>query len=389
MLESLKRCWFLWGLIGAAILWAVAYGLDPSGLQGNIFFKKGETWFSDFNLIQKYLLEADYYRPADGDWYASNYTALPRLIFAAFPNSVGGGWCFILLSSFLYLASLWVFAGARGLPRWLTVFAGVGTNVFFFTVERCNSIMMAAAAVALFLAWFDSPSRGKRTVAAAMLAFAGVSKVSPALLGILYFRKMQWREIFLCAAFAVLLFFPPFFLPGYGGADGMCQWFVNSKANAEFYLPFGSFGLSPFLSFSSKVLTRFGRAVTPDDLLPVVHLSKAIGLFFVIGSFFEKRLSVRVLLTLAALLVSPGNQHAYCGLYLVPVMFWVSVDLDKWWLKAGTLAMFFAFIVPVAPVARMLELSMNALTMAFAAYFAVVALRDCVKSRKENADEHR
>ena len=382
MRNTVLKYWPFALLVVGAVAWGVGFLLNPTGTQSAMFYKGGKSWFSDFYMIQDFLAEADYYRPQSYSWHDSNYVALIRLLFSAFPYSFIGALAFTVLSFVLYLLAVAQFARNRNLPTSWTLIAAVCTSNFISSVERGNSIVVSAAAVVLFLAWFDCDVKWKRTVAAVALAFAGVSKVSPALLGFLYLPKRQWREIAVCAASAIALFFVPFFIPGCGGWDGIRQWFLNSKANSQYYALYGAYGFPKLFYGIYKVMVALGYNGEARGVAAVRPLSPIFGVSLFAASFFAAKRHVRVFLTLAALLIAPGNQHGYCGLYLVPVMFWIMWEERSLWLSACVVAMFFAFVFPVPVLAAVEGVLQNVLLMVLAAFFAGRSLAAVIDHRR-------
>lgn len=387
----LKKCTYeqilYGGLLLGAILWGVIFLLNSSGVQTAIFYHNGKDLYSDFYMIQDFLREADYYRPFSHPWHDSNYVALVRLYFSAYPYSLTGAVFFTIVSSACYLLSIGLFSKARKLPVIWTLVGVVSSSNFISAQERGNSIIVSAAAVVLFLAWFDSKVRWQRMVAAVALAFAGVSKVSPALLGFLYFKKWQWREMIVCAVAAFLFFFVPFFIPGYGGVDGILQWYQNAKANSEHYALFGAYGFTRIFYGIHDVLVSLGHGGEAKGVVAVRPLSPMFGLCVFVGSFLAAKTYVRVLLTLAALLIIPGNQHSYCGLYLVPVMFWVAHSENKTWLSILVVLMFWAFVAPVPLIAAVMSMVQNLALMGLSCYFVIrTVMEKCALRRSDNGN---
>ena len=375
MKDAIKSYWPYIVIIVGALVWIAGFAHNPAGIQSSMFFKNGTSWFSDFYMIHDFLLEADYYRPQSHPWHDSNYVALGRMLFVLFPYSKCGAIAFTLISCLLYFLATAAFAQSRKLPIAWVIVATACTSTFISTVERGNSIIVSAAAVVLFLAWFDNDVKWKRTLAAVALAFAGVSKVSPALLGFLYFMKWQWREMAICAVAALLLFFVPFFFPGYGGMDGICQWFMNAKANSQYYALFGAYGFPKLMYGVHNVLSTVGIHGEAKGVVAVRPFSQIFGIVVFLVSFFQRKLPVRVFLVVAALLIAPGNQHGYCGLYLVPVMFWLMATERRWWLSLMVPMMFFAFVFPVSIIAAVCGMAQNVLLMFLAAYFGLKSVR--------------
>lgn len=80
----------------------------------------------------------------------------------------------------------------------------------FFTIERANCVILSAACICWFVAFYDNPSKRLRIFACLSLAIAATLKIYPVIFGLLYFEKKQYKEILISALIACFLFFTPF-----------------------------------------------------------------------------------------------------------------------------------------------------------------------------------
>ena len=246
------------------------------------------------------------------------YPPLAMLPLRPFPATDGGALCWAVISAILFMLAMAIPA-----RRCLAALAVVPLSMpFVFNLERANTIWISAACVGVFLSWYDSEDRPKRTVAALALSVAAVFKISPALLGILYFntrRGIAVREISLSAAVGVLLFFGGFlFVPD--GLGGMGAMLSNAATNGGSYGRCTYFGLVP-LWRAVRVLAGQDCSSPWPGLMAVMRISQVIGLgFALVGCIRRDRLLATV-----GMLVAAGNMLYYGMLYLAPVFaFWTA-----------------------------------------------------------------
>ena len=347
-------------LAGAGLLWGVLFACHPKGFAARVFFERGTVFFGDFACVRTC---ADWGYMSDKlAAYDACYPALGAVLARPFPPEAGALFTGVGIALFLL-----AFAVALGRLHddWrrssaLTVLAllGVGfSSIMLHAFEWGNQILYAAAAVALFVAWWDAPSRARRLAAALALAVAAVLKISPALLALLYVLRFvavrddlaERRRVALdFAVFALaglVLFVVPF--AGYGGWAGFCAWFSNAAANAAHYAHKGAWGFVP-LGRTVRILLHQDVSQPWAGLTFERALGVALGLVCLArAEWISRAASVRrgdlLLLLVAALLLIPGNMHVYTGLYLLPVLA-VRIREGMGWFEA---ACWFALLVPI------------------------------------------
>lgn len=354
---SPKRVLFA-SLAAAALAWATlvaASFADRGGsfadAQRELFFRRGVAALNDYYMPWKCAHEG-YAQVVDEVEYAAPdgriltmerldrcypplilglYRTLPYSNFAAAASSFA--WAAVFL---LALAAVARASGAS--PR--DAFAFVATGFFLFALERANPVPLAAAAVAIFLAWHDSPCRKRRLAAAVALALAVALKLSPALLGVLYLRRRDWRQLALSAGLALALVLLPFFLPG--GAEGLSDWFAAALRHGREMAPFSAFGYTPFVR-AVRILEGADWKVGIGGWCLATKLT---GLLFLAGAAVLPRRNDAILWAVTGLLLAPGNMLFYAGLYLVPVCLMRSVDWRRDsrrdWLEAAVWFVLFA-----------------------------------------------
>jgi hypothetical protein len=227
---------------------------------------------------------------------------------------------FMIISVFFFFFSLDVLRKKYNV-RLRTIIILFFTGIFIFSVERGNTILLSASFVNLYLCYYDADKKTHRLAAIISLAFASVIKIYPVVLGLLYFRKRQYKEIALSALITLcLIFFPFLFFKG--GFSNINLLIKNVTGMEQLY---GVLRIFPRFSFEH--LVRFG--------MYFFHFSEKIGNVFtnishiiiIIVSLFSLAISIlikdewyRIILIIFVLVFYPVNSALYCGLYFFPVV---------------------------------------------------------------------
>ena len=338
-------------LLAAEFVWLALASVGRGG-QRELFYDSGRDLFGDFWMPRICL--RDGYVPAEpcnvSGWengtykvsaYDRCYPPLAMLSLRPFPATRGGALCWAAVSAALFMLGMLVPA-RRGLAA-LTVLPL--SMPFLFNLERANTIWISAACVGVFLSWYDSEDRLKRVVAALALSVAAVFKISPALLGVLYFntrRGVEVREMLLCAVMAALLFFGGFlFVPeGFGGLEAML---ANAAANAEVYSRSTAFGLLPIWRALWVMAGQDGPA-SWVGMTAVVRISQVMGFAILLtGCIRRDRL-----LAVGGMLMVAGNMHYYGMLYFAPVFaIWAAGATNSGALRRVEAFLWFVILCPL------------------------------------------
>ena len=258
-----------------------------------------------------------------------------------FPATHGGALCWAMVSAALFMLAMVIPA-----RRCLAVLAVLPLSMpFVFNLERANAVWISAACVGVFLSWYDSEDRWKRVVAALALGVAAAFKISPALLGVLYFntrRGVAVREIMLSAAVGALLFFGGFLfvLEGLGGLGAMLS---NAATNGGSYGRCTDFGLVP-LWRAMRVLVGQDCSAPWPGLMAAMRISQAAGLVLALAGCVRRD---RLLATVG-MLMSAGNMLYYGMLYLAPAFaFWAADGARRASVRRIEAMLWFAVLCPL------------------------------------------
>lgn len=336
-------------LLAAFVVWLLMAILDVGG-QRSLFYREGSELLSDF-WMPRTCLEEGYSSTGEefpvvagvqqSGWqggkmrvlsYDRCYPAAALMPLAAFPATWEGAWIWSILAMAAFLGSLClVMQDCRALI--LSVSMPV-----LYCLERGNLIVLSAAAVGLFLAWYRSVTPWRRMVAALALACAVCLKVSPVLLGVLYLRERDWKGLGWCALFASAAFVVPWlFVPG--GFGALPVMLENAQANAVAYARASEFGLVEVWRTVRVLLHQDCMQAWPGCLV-VSHVSQALGIVAVTTGACRKDVFAVVL----GMLWAAGNMHYYGALYLLPVFL---LEVRDRYLGGLRLLLWFAILCPL------------------------------------------
>lgn len=317
--------WMYLLVVALGLVWGVCFTCAPQGWQSRLFYAQGHELLTDFTMPRSCAGDRAPYRPQDVKIQDACYPALALALVHPFPQSQTGATVFTVLTGLALLAAAGLFVGVRvgreSVP--LAVAATLMSSPFIFNMERGNPIYLAVAGVLVFLAWYDAEARWKREVAAVTLAVAGVLKIVPAVFGLLYFERRQWRDMAVCASAAAVLFLVPFIWYG-GWNDGVVQWFLNAAENARYYMSRTMWGAIPV-----HRAVRMAQHLPITDGWPGVWISRMVSIAMAVGCLvlsFRRGLpkSVVVLLLAASVMMGSVNMAYYTGMLLLPAFLWMS-----------------------------------------------------------------
>jgi hypothetical protein len=209
------------------LVFAVGLLNNPFGAQRQIFSDGMNDFFADFFNVLRYIADRDPYSNPIKSYGEKAYFPLSYLILYPFSQldnfnsmSLHEAWnskiglmsvfLFTMFSVFLLFFLLNQLRKKYDVSP--AIFVGlVLSYTFFITIERGNTIMLAAAFVVFFICYYDSECKHERILAIISLALAVTLKIYPVIFGLLYFEKKQYKEILLSAVVTLLFVFIPYF----------------------------------------------------------------------------------------------------------------------------------------------------------------------------------
>jgi hypothetical protein len=345
--------------VSVLFLFFVIFLLDnPTGLQRMIFFRGCEDLFADFFNVVKIISNGK---------ISSLYFPLSSLILYPFSkldnfssmtldqmltSKIG------LMAVFLYLffsISL-LFFSLNQLAKKYKVSSYVLTGlflsyIFLFSIERGNTVILSASFLILFVCYYDSDNKNERIWAMVFLATTVTLKNYPVLMGFLYFRKKQYKEIIYSAIITLLFIFLPFlfFKDGLSNINNIMTTYKNIMESADsvskenyspnIVLAFGT-DLYPrfhlqhivyyILAETSKLFNNFLSYKTIINLTfnskYVLYLLSMVSIVFSVKAA-SKWVSV-TLLTMVLLFLA-ATSYLYCGLYIFPMIILYFATLEE------------------------------------------------------------
>lgn len=337
----------LYAEVAAFVLWLPLAVMDWGG-QRQLFYSQGTELLSDYWMPRTCVVEG--YSDAagavpdgesgwvDGRMYVAArdrcYPAAALMPFLAFPQDWSGAWAWTVLQAVLLVSVLCLVARSAS-PLLL-----VCSMPILFNLERGNPICLAAAGVAVFLAWYRSPHRWQRIVAALGLSCATCFKISPVLLGLLYLRERDWESIGYCILFCSVIFFVPwFFVPG--GLSALPVMLDNAHTNYMSYVRAADFGFVQLWRAVRVALHQDCDHVWTGCLV-VARLSQTVGLAAIAWGAWKRN----HLFVVAGMLWAAGNMHYYGTLYLLPLFVLAASDRSARPLTIPAAALWFVILCP-------------------------------------------
>jgi hypothetical protein len=348
------------------LFFAVALIQNPNGIQRQIFYYGEKDLFADFFNIMSYITERDpYFNSNNVNGYRGSYLPLTFLILYPFSKldnysemtlqdawnskiALMSSFFFTGFSIFLFILSLSMICKKFKVSSYILI-SLVLSYIFFFSIERGNTIILSAAFIGFFICYYDSQNRNKRILGAISLALAAVLKVYPVLFGFLYLEKKQYREIFLSASIALLLAFLPFLFFKKGFAN-IQQLVVNLRGldthyNAYFIVE--RFSLPHLCAFILNML-RFPERI----IILYTGIAQIVTYFLcsisIIFSILIKNKWVKLSLLTMLFLFIPSVSILYCGLYMFPMIILYFSTLNER-SKIFNIFIFIVFIVFLNP----------------------------------------
>ena len=217
------------------------------------------------------------------------------------------------------------------------------------SIQRGNVVILVAILLAFSWLWMDSDNRIKQELALLFIAVSAGFKLYPALIGIVYLKRKEWKKAFRLVLYGIIAVFVPFIF--FGGLSGMRSLIHTLTGFASYIDPNKTntvCGMAKWiglkLNMSDPYANTFGIMIN--------YMFFAASLLF----FFLSKKKWQEALFLSGILVSflPSNWE-YTLVYYVPVLFLFikenNIDITKnklstnIWLTAHSVAFGMIFSV--------------------------------------------
>lgn len=329
-------------LLTPLILFFLYFLVFPSSIprfnQHMILFDEGRWMLSDFFFTLRSLL--------DGDPYGNLeiYMPLTYLILYPFSQICDYGaltlehdrvfltecwgipfgmvsYMFLLLMmSLLFWHSLQKLNRKHGLINWsfLLLFF---SSIFIFSIERGNLIILSAACVNYFFAYYDDIDKKKVYFALFSLVIATILKIYPAIFGLLLLKEKRYKDILFCITIGIPLMFLPYLAFDGGFANIPIHLSNITNMQGDFSSKWDYFfGIPKISNMLYDYLIITGPTYHFLELfLGILNLVLVL-LTILIVLVGKEQYWKNVMLLACALILYPTNSGFYCGLYFFPVI---------------------------------------------------------------------
>lgn len=201
------------------LLFCLLFLLDPSGLQKDLFYNRGNDLFADFLNSVRHVAAGNPYRDGHIQPPLGYLILMPFTLFSDFsrplfelwnsPGAMAAAWVFAGISEICFAGAMYAVCRKKKCPQALfwTIFSGVNIAA----IERGTTVILAAGCVAGFFALYEKEKSFQRLGALFLLSAAGALKIYPAVFSLVLIKERDFKALLWCALFAVLLGLLPFF----------------------------------------------------------------------------------------------------------------------------------------------------------------------------------
>lgn len=211
------------------------------------------------------------------------------------------------------------------------------------SVQRGNVVILVAILLSLAWLWIDSENNGKQELALLFIAFSAGFKLYPALTGILYVKRKDWKKAARLFLYGIIVTFLPFLF--FGGFHGMQNLLHTLTDFAQTIDPQKHNTICGFAKWFGQ---KIGMTASVSD-----KFALTVNCLFFIASilfFFLSRKKWQESLFISGILVSfiPSNWE-YTLVYYLPVLFLFMKEHDRAftenniWKNIGTIFQTIAF----------------------------------------------
>lgn len=238
--QELYKRLFVYGMLFFIVLIVIASYLSRGTYLINLFFLDQNDQFMDFfNSIQYGSNPYDYgviYPPLINALYAFWGHFIPLEIrcsgtFAIRNSNVGMMVFFIynIVQLMILSAGIKSILNLSKIENFYYTLIILCSQPVLWCLQRGNSVLLSVVSLFLFVILYDSDSKTHQRIAYIMLGISAAIKIYPAIYGILYIRKSDWKQTAKCILYGVLCFFLPFlfFEGGFSNVPKLISNIIN------------------------------------------------------------------------------------------------------------------------------------------------------------------
>ncbi len=184
------------------------------------------------------------------------------------------------------------------------------------SIQRGNAVLLVTLMLSFAWLWMDSDYLIKKEAAMLLIAVSAGFKIYPAILGIEYIRRKDWKRVIRLVIYGIILFFVPFLF--FGGKEGIMN-FISILGSHASWTANGHYGTVRGIT---EILWNRSGMNNEHLLNPIGFLIE--NLFFVssILFYFMSKTKWQRVLFLSGILASYlGYNWAYTIVYYLPALF--------------------------------------------------------------------
>lgn len=243
------------------------------------------------------------------EWKSYEYSDNTLLVFLAFNIFM-----FLLLG---YCISEYFEKKGAKYSLFLPIALLLSYPLFCTSLQRGNSVALTAILLSLAWLWMDSDSKIKRELALLLIAITAGLKIYPAILGLVYIKRKDWKRVCRLVFYGVTLFFIPFIF--FGGIEGMLHFFSNLTNFATPWVPHRQ--VQNIWGMAQYIFERYLH-IGFDLSCSLAYVVDFVFLFFSIICFFLSKRKWQNALFLSGILASffPSSWWYTIVYYLSPLL---------------------------------------------------------------------
>lgn len=189
--------------------------------------------------------------------------------------------------------------------------------VLFTGLQRGNPVLFVALCLCFSWLWIDSDSKVKQELALILIAIAFCFKIYPAIMGLIFIKRREWKKAIRLAIYGLVLFFGPFIF--FGGIEGIKSFFNILMEHAGWSMDAGHFGSVRGITYYFLVENT---SITESTINLVGMILENVFLIVCVVMFFLSKSRWREALFISGILVGyVGYNWAYTFVYYLPVLF--------------------------------------------------------------------
>lgn len=221
-----------------------------------------------------------------------------------------------ILFAFLLVYCITEYYKKTGIKYMLLLPAAIIISYPFFctSLQRGNSVALVAVLIALAWLWMDSESAVKQEAAMILIAVAAAFKFYPAVMGLMYIKRKDWKRVVRLLLYGILFIFIPFLF--FGGFQGLSALISNLTSLSMIKTTqYGTIrGMTLYL------LEKYGQ-MELAAALPIGVCMETAFLGCSVGCFFLSRRKWQSILFISGILVSYiASGYIYNTVYYLPVL---------------------------------------------------------------------